>query len=131
MQELMLRALLTTPLFASYRFLSVKHTTLIDHSQTIFSPQNAASYQDFPARSAIHDLFGKKIIGLMSFLSGELEILYCGDKRVFVSFLNCAIETVYTKERTLYITLVHIAGVREWIYVVLGKISKTKIISWA
>ena len=85
MQELMLRALLTTPLFASYRFLSVKHT-LIDHSQTIFSPQNAASYQDFPARSAIHDLFGKKIIGLMSFLSGELEILYCGDKRVFVSF---------------------------------------------
>ena len=111
--------------FASYRFLSVKHTTLIDHSQTIFSPQNAASYQDFPARSAIHDLFGKKIIGLMSFLSGELEILYCGDKRVFVSFLNCAIETVYTKERTLYITLVHIAGVREWKYVVLGEISKT------
>ena len=130
MQELMLRALLTTPLFASYRFLSVKHTTLIDHSQTIFSPQNAASYQDFPARSAIHDLFGKKIIGLMSFLSGELEIFYCGDKRVLFLFLNCAIETVYTKECILYITIVNIAGVRKWKYVVLGELSKTKTISW-
>ena len=61
----------------------------------------------------------------MNFLSGIVEMFYCGDKRVFVSFLNCAIETVYTKERTLYITLVHIAGVREWKYVVLGEISKT------
>ena len=82
------RIFMNSPLFASYRFLSVKHTTLIDHSQAIFSPQNAASYQDFPASSAIHDLFGKKIIGLMRFLSGELEILYCGDKRGFVSFFK-------------------------------------------
>ena len=111
-------------------FLSVKHT-LIDHSQAIFSPQNAASYQDFPACSVIHDLFGKKIIGLMSFLSGELEILYCGDKRVFVSFLNCAIETVYKKECILYFTIVNIAGVRKWKYVVLGELNKIKIISWS
>ena len=111
-------------------FLSVKHT-LIDHSQAIFSPQNAASYQDFPARSAIHDLFGKKIIGLMSLLSGELELFYCGDKRVFVSFLNCAIETVYTKECILYITIVNIAGVRKWKYVVLGELRKTKLLSWS
>ena len=111
-------------------FLRVKHT-LIDHSQAIFSPQNAASYQVFPARSAIHDLFGKKIIGLMSFLSGELEIFYCGDKRVLFLFLNCAIETVYTKECILYITIVNIAGVRKWKYVVLSELSKIKIISWS
>ena len=78
-------------------FLSVKHT-LIDHSQAIFSPQNAASYQVFPARSAIHDLFGKKIIGLMRFLSGELEILYCGDKRGFVSFFKlCHWDSLYKR----------------------------------
>ena len=67
----------------------------------------------------------------MSFLSGELEIFYCGDKRGFVSFLNCAIETVYTKERTLYITIVHIAGVREGKYFVSSELSRTKIISWS
>ena len=83
-------------------FLSVKHT-LIDHSQTIFSPQIAASYQDFPARSAIHDLFGKKIIGLMSFLSGELEILYCGDKRVFVSFFKlCHWDSSYKRTHLVH-----------------------------
>ena len=67
----------------------------------------------------------------MSFLSGELEIFYCGDKRVFVSFLNCAIETVYTKECILYITIVNIDGVRKWKYVVLGELSKINIISWS
>ena len=67
----------------------------------------------------------------MSFLSGELEIFYCGDKRGFVSFLNCAIETLYTKERTLYITIAHIAGVREGKYFVSSELSRTKIISWS
>ena len=46
-------------------------------------------------------------------------------------FLNCAIETVYTKECILYITIVNIAGVRKWKYVVLGELSKIKIISWS
>ena len=86
-------------------FISKHASCALTNGKVTYSSWNADLDSLFiPTRCSI--IWQKEvIIGLMNFLSGILEMFYCGDKRGFVSFLNYAIQKTYnTKELGLCAT---------------------------